>query len=667
VEHFQENQCSEAFCAIVETIFICYDYQAGETSSTRLFCVTSETSVSILSRIEFVIFVGFSFFIIPFSFFPGIVDQGLSLRFILLSTLIAVIAVLRLAGSMHYTKEKDAGLSRLFAVFCAGYVLVCLLSIFPAVNKAEAVFGAAKVFLFCSYIWLCSLMFGRFSSRIFVVAKAAVIASLCVSVLGILEYWGILRIIDNGWFSPGVTMLNKNLLSSYLFLCLGFTIFAIFNYKRSWRLVGLASYSVTLYVFMATQTRAVWLGCLVGALVVLCVSIVAQRRSVRTFLSREKALVAALAITPLIVAAAITVFKPAGVTTTSLAKRAATVVNPHFDSNLERLALWSKTVSMIREHPIRGVGAGNWKVALPKYGVSDLNWPDMSLTEVRPYNDFLGVAAETGVFGLLLYCGLFVLCAAYCVRTLRTASDKTTVVFSASLLFTLAGFAVVSFFDFPNERVEHLVLFGTVLAVCSSIETRKASDAVLLVRHWQALFLCAIVVGACGCLWIGAQRLRGDVNGARMRDLWENKEWQKAIDAGDRAASVFYTVEPSSTPLAWYQGIASFKLGNIDKAAYYFKRARVFHPWHLDVLNDLGACYNAQNDRLRAIECFSQALAVSPGFEPAVINLAALYYNTGQYALAHSILAAYNGPHADPRFDLFQKAISAKIAEGGCP
>jgi hypothetical protein len=426
---------------------------------------------------------------------------------------------------------------------------------------------------------------------------------------------------------------------------------------------------MVIYVFLSTQTRSVWLGCFFGALVTLIM--VMKTRKASAWAQKEKKLLVTLAVVSLIAAGAAMHFKamhtkPEGRITQSFAERAATMADPSFDANQERIHLWRKTVAMIKAHPFFGVGAGNWKIVVPKYGTGDLVCDDMSLTEVRPYNDFLWTASETGVLGFVFYIGLFLAGGFYCCAALRNGCGRTTVFSAAALLFTIAGFAVISFFDFPKERIEHLVLFGTVLGGAAAIGT-QGSRRFWTTGQFYLSLTAAILLGACGCAWIGGLRLYGDINGATMRRLWQNKEWQKAIDAADRASSIIYNVELSSTPLAWYRGVANFKLGNEKQAFLDFQRARAYHPWNLNVLNDLGTCYSLQGDRTHAIDCFSGALAISPLFEPSIINLAAVYYNAGQYDLAYGIISTAKSPHADPRFESYCKAISLKVNKGGCP
>jgi O-antigen ligase len=616
-----------------------------------------------LSHGETILFFSFSFFLIPLSFYPKIFDPGLSLRFCLLAALIAAMATIRLIRSIVF-QQAILGCSRIFALWCAGFCFACIVSYIPAINKSESIVETAKVFLFISFIWFASTIVQRFLSRIRVFANSITVSALIFSLLGILEYWGKAILLDNEDVGPGATMLNKNLLSSYLFLCLGFTLFSAFSMQRRlWRFLGFIGYASILYIFLATQSRAVWLGCVGGLLFAVILTASIKFSLLRSLFRAQKKKIAVCALIPCIMIVIVSLWKPANSNKPTLAKKAATIVDAGFNSNRERILLWQKSLLMFRDRPFLGVGTGNWKIICPKYGTGDFVHPDMKAIQLRPCNDFLWVLTETGPLGFFLYCGLFVLAGLFCVRFLRSTSDLKTFFFAFLLLFTLSGFAIISFFDFPKERIEHLVLFGFILSLCASINSTPSKLFQLTMKNntllTGALLLCAMI-----CLWIGIARLKGDINDAAMRAFWMNREWQQAIFAADRASSAVYTMEPTSTPLRWYRGVANFKLGNIEQAFIDYQCAYHFHPWHLNVLNDFGTCLSLKGDQKRAVKYYSDALSIFPFFEPALINLAAIYFNIGKYDSAYSIISKVKSPHSDPRFESFYRTISQKTVKG---
>jgi O-antigen ligase len=626
----------------------------------------SEKTGALLSRIEIVTFIGFAFFIIPLSFIRGTVDPAISVRFCLLAGLVAFLAIMGLVRVM-ILRQPIEGVPVAIVSWCAAYCLACAISISQAINKSESIVETAKIFLVCGFIWFASGIMRRSPERIGLVARSITLCALVISALGILEYWGVLSLIDTGNVGPGATMINRNLLSSFLFLCFGFIGYTVISAPGlPWRFCGFFAGASVSYLFLATQTRAVWLGLLGGICCAVIIAALLKFPCVPVFLcGRKKTGFVFMVLFGIILFIAL-LWKPVRFSQPSLTTRMATIVDSHYESNRQRLLLWRKTAHMALEHPVLGVGPGNWKIILPQYGIGDLMYPDMNIIEIRPYNDFLWVLAETGTIGCVLYCGLFILAGLSCIRAIRTFRDRETSFLGFSMLFALLGFAIISFFDFPKERIEHLVIFGTILSVCSSITPISLKSYHRSSRLYIAvtgLFLTGAIV----CLWIGFFRIKGDLCGAQMRDQWSKGKWSQAIVAADKASSALYTLEPTSTPLLWYRGTAQFKLGNINQAFIDYRKAQAFHPWHLNALNDLGTCHSLTGEHLQAIICYSKALSVSPLFEPGLINLAAVYYNLGQIDSAYTIISRCKSPHRDPRYEPFFRAIELKINKGRSP
>ena len=84
-----------------------------------------------------------------------------------------------------------------------------------------------------------------------------------------------------------------------------------------------------------------------------------------------------------------------------------------------RLQLWKKTLSMIADHPVLGVGAGNWKVVIPHYGTNGLPSEQGKVQYIRPHNDFLWILSENGPIALLAYLSLFAISTCYSFMALK--------------------------------------------------------------------------------------------------------------------------------------------------------------------------------------------------------------------------------------------------------
>ncbi len=82
----------------------------------------------------------------------------------------------------------------------------------------------------------------------------------------------------------------------------------------------------------------------------------------------------------------------------------------------------------------------------------------------RPHNDFIWVCSETGVlglFGYLLFWGIIIF---YSLRIIFSAVDIQKKLFTILMLFGIIGFAVISCFSFPKERIFHNIFFMMIAA-----------------------------------------------------------------------------------------------------------------------------------------------------------------------------------------------------------
>ena len=122
------------------------------------------------------------------------------------------------------------------------------------------------------------------------------------------------------------------------------------------------------------------------------------------------------------------------------------------------------------------------------------------------------------------------------------------------------------------------------------------------------------------------------------------------------------SVDPTSTPLACYRGIANSKMGRFSAAISDYEDALEANPYHFQTLNNLATCFEQKGDHEKAIQLYERALQVAPLEEEVLVNTAAVYFNMGKYQLEYDYLTRPREGRRDDRYDQFLQIVSESIA-----
>lgn len=132
--------------------------------------------------------------------------------------------------------------------------------------------------------------------------------------------------------------------------------------------------------------------------------------------------------------------------------------------NLSRLKLWMVAFLIIKDHPILGVGNGNY----PRYyfDYADrfkyINYnPSLN---VHPHNAFLKAFTELGILGLVLFTGLILNSFASVCKFIKTREKDFYNFFYSGFLISLGSMVFMnmidSFFNAPKVIVYYFILLG---------------------------------------------------------------------------------------------------------------------------------------------------------------------------------------------------------------
>jgi O-antigen ligase len=226
-----------------------------------------------------------------------------------------------------------------------------------------------------------------------------------------------------------------------LFFCLGY----FFSRKRfsSKIWIGAVSTLLVLAVFLS-YSRGAYLGLIAG--IVFFVSVTLKRSGIL-----GKALVICGVMAVLLFA----------FNSNIVSQRLASSFNLREGSNAERYKNWTQAVEIVRDHPLGGVGLGNYARAI------DPSAEDRS--SIYAHNLFLDIAAETGILNSLAFFLLII------VSVWKNVKNGGAL--NLGIAAGLIGFSVHSIFDTPLWSPQVMVLFLVVMALgMSNVRTNALSS-----------------------------------------------------------------------------------------------------------------------------------------------------------------------------------------------
>jgi tetratricopeptide (TPR) repeat protein len=298
---------------------------------------------------------------------------------------------------------------------------------------------------------------------------------------------------------------------------------------------------------------------------------------------------------------------------------------------------------MIADHPLAGVGAGNFTVRLHEYfGSDDLDFSTIDTNWIEPHNDFLWVFVEKGLPGILLFVGMFAAALAAGKTVLRAAASATDRWLALAACMALVSYAALSCFDFPLERINHQVSFALPLAILTVLKhgVQPAAFAPLAAPARAARFVAVLITLAALALGIAytTAALRQEREVLAARRAWKDGRWEDARAAARRAGTPWKTLDPLASPVAFLEGMAEVRLGRLPEGIACLERARRDNPNRMYVTNNLGILYAREGRFDEAIDLFVTVAERYPHRLEPFTNLAGCLIEAGRPAEAVEVL-----------------------------
>ncbi len=491
-----------------------------------------------------------------------------------------------------------------------------------------------------------------------------------VSLLGILQHLRILPFQIPTISVPGSTFGNRNVAAEAVAAAIPFGLGLIPfgaagverpRLDRSAPLLVLAL-ALELGYLAVARTRGAWLGGALGMAVFFALR--------RPSLSRASS-VAALAIGAAVALAAIVPgrwtahdsrdskrFAPGG-------QVLRDALDPNSPVARTRLGLWRRTLALYREHPLAGIGPGNFAVVFPRFaepGATDDGVLSPGTVPRRAHDDLLERLAETGPLGLAALLALYAVAASLAIGGARRArrsgrADEASP--PAAAAGSLAAIAASGLTGFPLAMPATAFLFGVALGLLAADGAPDGhpsrGDGPAPPRFARARLGCAAiaaVLAIAGAGWWSARRIGASYHLARaeaaLRAGDGPEDAARALPFLSRAAAL----QPGNFKVALRTAYATSRAGQAPESIAAAARALAIEPDSANAWEALARARLEAGDARAAEAAATRALAILHDYPGALYTRALASARLGDVAGAadaRARLAALAATNADAR------------------
>ncbi len=572
--------------------------------------------------------------LLPLLYSDKAVDVTVPVRYFFLSLFLLVyLLVFRMISRKQLQWSSSVLLNTVFGL-SVGFAAWQMVTMGSAVNKPAVYYEVSLQMLMTTLLFVLLYHFNTSVNAALNFSKVLLVVSLLQSFIGFCQLYEVGFLNIPGHSSPYALNANGNFFGSAQMLLLPFVLYVWYAAEKPWKTLSALALTGILVSLISSKTRAAWLGsAVVVSLSVLLIAVfVAEERKRWLKLSAYVALAIPILAVVLIFTAPDGKLAKALTERTGINATSADTTNHSSQTAKDRLVIWKKTTAIIQQHPITGVGAGNWKLIVPLYGTEGTAWQNASYVPDHVHNIYLQVAAETGIPGALLYFGVFVLMAFMALKVLTNQVLSAKKILVVLMLAGMAGYLTDGFFSFANQRIEHLLYATVMMAIVMQVYDSELNGDKKFSIPMGVYILLAAVAGF--NLYFGYHKYNFEKQLNRVRAYEKKQNYQKAISEGALGKNALVKTDEVGTSIESHTALAYKNLKDFPTALNEIRKAEKINPGNSKVYNTMGTIYTDMTKFDSAVLCYNRALELNGKMEVALKNLTVNYFQLKNYSAA---------------------------------
>lgn len=455
------------------------------------------------------------------------------------------------------------------------FFIICGLSLFFAPNLSLAIFNYRSITIFfCSFFILSAFLHNRLN-LIYKISFLVGISVLIQSLFALNDFIGIAK--STGVFEALIGLKgntgNINIFSASIVGKLPFLLIGILHFTnwKKWLLL-FAFFLGTLNIFLVAA-RASYISLFVLTISFIVLYIKFNNTKKNNYINIIYLIVPLL--TAFIICNVIFTKVTGHDRYKSIFSRITQITDNQDDSSINtRFTYWENAIRVIKKDPVLGLGLGNWKIEAMPYERLQAN---NLLVSDHPHNDFLEIAAETGILNAVIYLFIFIFGVFINLKTIFSNKEKERQIIASIALLILACYTIDALFNFPLYRPTMQINFCFFLVL--TVLNTGTIESIKEFRFKKTVTIILIIISLVTLYFsyctFKAYQLMNDTRVDMTQD--ESKYKLTANEIISRLPK-FPDTQTNSQPFVELAAIYSLKEKNYPQAIKYFNLSHKINP-----------------------------------------------------------------------------------------
>ena len=363
--------------------------------------------------------------------------QAIKASLVIALLLWLIIAILEFRSELHKKLIAKTPVAKQLVFFGFALLLSTIFSVDPYYSHAvllERFLGYIVFFCFGSYLV-------KFKHYLSVLIGAVIFAGFFMGVGGMWDYFHIEMLRLHTSF--GYIVSHARFLILYIPLCF---IMSLYSKNKILKIGAIISIILLFPCLLFNAARAAWVAIAVSLVII-------------SFFNNRKISFFVLIFIMIVIAVSV-FFLPA-----QLKHRALTTINPLTWG--ERVPLWKIAIRMFNDHPIFGVGLGMNEKLFSSYWKPSVLFPNFRYWHV--HNNYLEIAAETGIVGLLSFLSVFGVFLKSAYSRLKLLKDDECIVFLGLTSSIIAALVFACSASNITSGIQEVTMFWFLFGMASGL------------------------------------------------------------------------------------------------------------------------------------------------------------------------------------------------------